>query len=213
MRRPNSHQHNSEGERSTDNGAIPSAATLLYSLLNQSKKLRDVMILLWSISQISIAQSDAAHHKFYYAIINYTNGARVKSILYDVSDSALLIQGKPGTLIYQLSYYDIDKIKIRKKGSAGTGILVGTGSGILVGSIIGLASYKQPEPASNGWGSITYDPGPGGSAIAGGIFGAIGGLIIGGVIGSLPATTIKINHSYQNFSNAIPTIKNYCPKH
>jgi hypothetical protein len=59
---------------------------------------------------------------------------------------------------------------------------IGFGIGSIGGAVLGLASYEKPE--DNG-GFITFDYGPGFSAIAGGIIGGITGSIIGGSIGAV----------------------------
>jgi hypothetical protein len=80
------------------------------------------------------------------------------------------------------NYADIDKMKIRKHGSIGRGIVFGALIGVGVGAIVGLATYKKPAP-SNGW-FTSIDFGPGVSALGGAIFGILPGTIIGGIIGS-----------------------------
>jgi len=163
------------------------------------------LITLWCLGQ-----TDSAHHKVYFAIIEHKSGLVVKSILSHVSDSSVYLVDKTGEHSDSVSYRDIEKIKIRRRGSVGTGITIGSISGAALGAIIGGVSYQKPDP-SGYW--ITYDTGLGAS-IAGGIFlGGIGGLLTGAALGAIPQKVFKVHHDYYLFSVAVPQLKTYCLPH
>jgi Na+/proline symporter len=61
--------------------------------------------------------------------------------------------------------------------SAGYGALAGTA----VGVVVGLVSYEKPKST----GFSTLDFGPGATALAGGILGAVTGFTIGGIVGAV----------------------------
>jgi hypothetical protein len=180
---------------------------------NHGKKINEIMktlvptILLWLITLGCLGQSDSAHRNVYFAVIEYQSGLVTKSILSDVSDSSVQLVDLTGKYIQSVSYKDIEKIRIRRKGSTGRGILIGAGTGALLGIIVGAVTYKPPEPS--GW-IPTYDPGPTATAAAVGVFGGLVGLITGAILGSIPAKAFKLNHDKLKFSESAPEIEKYC---
>lgn len=61
---------------------------------------------------------------------------------------------------------------------AGIGFLAGAAAGAL----IGWATYEEPQPSPESF--ILLDFGPGANALAGGVVGGLGGLLLGGAIGA-----------------------------
>lgn len=96
------------------------------------------------------------------------------------------------------TYAQLEKVNIRRYGSVGRGIAFGALIGGGVGAIIGLASYKKPDP-DNIFGQI-FDFGPGFDAMIGGSLGAIAGAIIGGIIKS-KSKQFFIHRNKQNFED------------
>ena len=77
-----------------------------------------------------------------------------------------------------IAYQNIKEVTMKRKGRVGRGILIGSVSGFLAGAVIGAVTYKPCN------GEFCLDPGPGGQAIGVGFLGAIGGGIVGGIVGA-----------------------------
>ena len=85
-----------------------------------------------------------------------------------------------------VSYNNIDKIRIHRRGNVGRGALIGAVIGIVAGGVIGAISYSKPTPsAQSGWFSgLTFDFGVGFSIVAGSLGGLLLGLPTGALFGS-----------------------------
>lgn len=95
-------------------------------------------------------------------------------------------------------YAQLEKVNIRRYGSVGRGIAYGTLLGGAFGAIIGLITYKKPDP-DNSFGQI-FDFGAGFDAMIGGSLGAIAGAIIGGIIKS-KSKKFFIQRNKKNFED------------
>lgn len=114
-----------------------------------------------------------------------------------INDSAITVSSKRVAFTDSLiekpfyktySYADIRKFSIKKYGNTARGIVYGAIAGAVAGAIMGFVTYDR---ATN-W----FGPGPNGIISA--VFGAIPGLIIGGVIGS-KMTKFNIHGNKEKF--------------
>jgi hypothetical protein len=113
-----------------------------------------------------------------YKIVLNTGKKLVARSLDSLARNTLYITNKKRT--QAVSVETINKLKIAKKRRPVLrGIAFGGLSGAAAGAIIGLATYKEPEP-----GNWVLDFGPGFSAFAGGVAGFLGGMLIGGIVGA-----------------------------
>lgn len=96
------------------------------------------------------------------------------------------------------TYAQLEKVNIRRYGSVGRGIAYGTLIGGGIGAMIGLITYKKPDP-DNIFGQL-FDFGSGFSALVGGSLGAISGAIIGGIIKS-KSKKFFIHRNKENFED------------
>jgi len=97
-------------------------------------------------------------------------------------------------------YSNVDQISFRRKGSTGRGVLIGAVSGLVIGTIIGYASYQEPphEPDA----LFYFDFGPGVDAAAGGTVGMLSGAVIGGLIGHFASKTFVIKGKKEKLRDA-----------
>lgn len=110
----------------------------------------------------------------------------VRGFYSGVTDSAIIIFSHHQS--DTISYSGIQQIKTRRSG--GHNILLGIASGLVAGTITGLAAYKkpapQPPPDPNcpfcSFLNFDFSLTQGESALAGGFTGILGGLAAGGII-------------------------------
>lgn len=95
---------------------------------------------------------------------------------------------------------NIEKIKLRRKGSVGKGILVGAGVGFLFGGILGFAGIPD-------YGIFESLP-PEENAMAGGLVFSFPGMIIGGIAGSF-RIKIPINNNQFQYEKRKKVIAGY----
>ena len=128
-----------------------------------------------------------------------------RAFIHSVADSGILFwlsasgnyhNTKDLHLNYQ-NVIDIEQLKIRRKGSVGKGMLIGTGVGFFIGFTLGYAGIPQ-------YGILSDFP-PLENAFAGGIITGIPGMIIGGAIGSLRVKfpLHKNQQHYEKYKNKI----------
>ena len=97
-----------------------------------------------------------------------------------LKDNTLYLTGKKGP--QGVSVALIRKLLVAKNKRPGArGLAFGVLTGTATGALIGLASYRKPEPG-DGW--FTLDFGPGFSAFGGGLLGLIPGALTGTIIGA-----------------------------
>jgi hypothetical protein len=130
--------------------------------------------------------------KTYVLSLTTTKGEKTSGFLYDLSDSSLqvitqrprvLMQGSPG-MVWEYPYQQIEKMRLRKKGSIGSGVVIGILGGAAIGALVGsfttrtvpnyinwfqIDGYSTQSNAGNGT-SI--------GALAGGLAGALAGILI-----------------------------------
>jgi hypothetical protein len=144
-------------------------------------------------------QTTAQPEKVIYRLsIVKLDGKIMTGYLRSVSDTALILTAKPNVLTpeQQLSYSEIDVIKIRKHRAILKGWLLGTAGGAAVGAIIGRATYEEPECTG-----FCFDLGPGVQTFAGGIIGGLAGGVIGISVGS-KSKKVKLSGDKNAFTAA-----------
>jgi hypothetical protein len=108
-----------------------------------------------------------------------------KGYLYAISDSLVLVTQQkqvlrfyPNTTNMEKAFNirDIEYVKIHRKGALGRSVLIGTVSGALIGAITGFAGGDDPKGELF---ATTASEKAVGGAFAGGVLGALTGLIIG----------------------------------
>ena len=118
-----------------------------------------------------------------------------------VTDSAIVVFKSPvvfdqslsNTNVNTIAYQNLQEVIVKRKGSVGRGILIGSFSGFVAGAVVGATTYRPCN------GEYCLDPGQGGQAIGVGLLGAIGGGIVGGIIGSVAKKTFIIGGRKENF--------------
>ena len=93
-----------------------------------------------------------------------------------------------------IPYQNIQEVILRRKGSVGKGIAIGSISGFFVGAVIGAAMYQSKPGTVYG-----FDVGVEGEAIGIGFLGAVGGAVVGGIIGSAAKKTFIIGGNRDKF--------------
>jgi len=170
------------------------------------------LLLLMDVSTV-IAQNDSLKKPVYRCnieLINPTN--HIEGDIIDIEDSFLVvnksyIKNKEKLLmdnfqLMKIPSIRIDEVSAWKKGSAGRGLLIGSLTGAFVGSLVALATYKEPPDGS--WIVISK-----GETILGGtIFGFVSGGLIGLVIGSI-RIKIPINGKQDKFDSARKQYQSY----
>lgn len=151
-----------------------------------------------SNTQLPIQDPTLLKKKVYVVRINNKLSNYSLGYLQAISDSSLTINSEPirygvssdGRLI---SYNDIDRLTIHRKGSVGRGILFGALGGIVIGGIVGAITYT---PCKN----CFLDFGVGFNIIGGGIIGLFPCGIIGSIIGS-KKHHYTVNRNKRDFDN------------
>ena len=126
-----------------------------------------------------------------------------KGFLLQINDSSVALSQAPQPFMsgadyrdspQKIHYSEIDCIELKRKGSVGKGILIGTIAGAAVGVLIGYASGDDDGFDENG-NMILNSMNAGDKArVTGGVLGILGGLI-GAVIGAVSNKRIYINRS------------------
>ena len=102
--------------------------------------------------------------------------------------------------VAQIESIDIEKIKIYRKGRVGRSLIYGGLSGVLFGAALGIASGDDPDDF------ISFKAEE--KAVVMGIFFAIPGTIIGGIIGT-KKIVIPIKNKHQNYAQQRELISKY----
>lgn len=131
-----------------------------------------------------------------------------RGFINSISDSGIVFRvSKTGnyfpTRNWKLNYLNvssIDKIKFRQKGGVGRGILIGAGTGFLVGGFLGLTGITD-------YGIFISLP-PWQNAIIGGTLFSFPGLVIGGICGSF-RLKIAINRNQRQYEKYKKVISSY----
>ncbi|HYJ39111.1 MAG TPA: hypothetical protein VEV87_10860 [Chitinophagaceae bacterium] len=118
-----------------------------------------------------------------------------------VADSGIIMLKSPvvfdqtlaNSHLNTIAYHELKEVTIKRKGSVGRGIWMGSVAGFAVGAVIGAKNYVPCN------GEYCLDPGRGGQAIGVGFLGAIGGGIVGGIIGSVAKKTFIIGGKRENY--------------
>lgn len=155
---------------------------------------------------------NAAYNAWIYNDLSLTYKTR-KGFILSVSDSGIVFSvsatGNKFLIKDRMSEYilaeNIDKIKIRRKGSVGKGILIGGVAGFLIGGIIGLAGGDDPE-SQGGFNIFSYSAEE--KAAIGGILVGIPATIIGGIVSSL-RVKIPINKKQIQFQEKRSQVASY----
>ena len=126
------------------------------------------------------------------------NDSQVKSqyiregSLYRTGDSSVVFTKATDKFYYNTptEVIPVEKIwdvQVKKRGRAGKGILVGMGAGVLLGGMIGYATYKEPPP-NNHFLSI-------GAPEINASVGALLGLFLGGSVGGIVSGSAPVRYS------------------
>lgn len=138
-------------------------------------------------------------------IFTATNPGKIHGLLYQVSDSSIVVIDDDQRI--SVPAKSIQSLKIKRKAAVGRGAAVGALTGFGLGAMIGLASGDDECPQ----GSICiYQATAGEKALGGGIVLSGGGALIGLIIGSVSrAEKIIINGDPNTFLHNLETIKKY----
>lgn len=118
--------------------------------------------------------------------------------LANITDSAVVLSPTPASFRRGLSsmttvnYQQIDIAIIKRRGSVGRGILIGSIAGIVAGGITGGITYKKCD-------DCIWDFGVGPHIAAGSILGVGSGALIGAIVGALAEKRFIIGGNKQKF--------------
>jgi hypothetical protein len=148
-------------------------------------------ILSWCIVLLFILANPCEGHsknEQYYFLTNAGKQVSINKIIRLTSDSVFIITAEAKDTCLLLD--SISEYHHFKPGKGGTGFLMGAGSGLLVGGLIGALAY-QPEDVSqsSGYNGIENSIGEGSSIATGGLI----GFLIGGLTGWGIGSNLKIN--------------------
>ena len=149
---------------------------------DSSKKFRNIIFKtrVYNMNEEMIAQG-------YLVQVNDSNVAiSVAPLPYGVS---------PKSSLEQYNYHDIKYVEYKRKGSIGRGILIGSITSVLLGTIMGLVEGDTKPPEDNNWGNtLAYSLGPvttGEKVVTYGLgLGLMGGLT-GAIIGAISNVVTK----------------------
>jgi len=135
----------------------------------------------------------------------------IKGLLYKANDDSLIIIDKHSKKI-RIAASKIEKIKIRRKGKIGNGVLIGALTGLVTGGLIGLVSGDEPdETVDYGWpfGTITHEGEKASEkALLYGIPLAVVGSSVGAIIAS-KKNRITINGDIYKYKNNVEILKSF----
>lgn len=173
------------------------------SVIAQKIYMDDSFELKKRIYKVSIITADFKKSTGYLANLSDSN-------LYLVSSPIHFGSVKKNDHLSGYSYAHLEKIEIKRKGSAGRGAwqgaLIGLASGAIVGFVLGddpvAPSYNDPNnPLGNLYSNIynAFRMTAGEKAVAVGIAGAVTGSLIGVLVGSLVKKKFIIGRNKQKF--------------
>lgn len=147
------------------------------------------------------AQSTLNTKKVKYQVWVYPKGnATFSGSLYQTGDSSIVVAATKKHIYAKTTSLEIfpvnqiNELKARKRGQVGKGALIGVGSGIVLGALVGRLSYR---PCDN----CFLDFGPEFSTMGGAILGipvgALVGIVVGSVRSSYPISGKQSNYATQ----------------
>jgi len=170
-----------------------------------------VIIIIVFYCGITYGQDSVVKKKIYKTWLSLENDTKLKGILYQVTDSSLIVSKSlvvSGRLsqslnLEEIHFRDINFIYTKKKNATGNGALIGAGAGLLLGVVIGLSSGDD----SGGFISFSAEEKAmmTGSALA--ILGAGLGALVGSVKMTIP---INGNHTKFNLNKGKLKAYSYC---
>ena len=156
-------------------------------------------------SLIGFSQKGRMSQRITFKLIVVDTVDRVQfGYLAAVADSGIVMLKSPVVFDQSLSnsncntipYQNLKEVTIKRKGRVGRGILIGSVSGFAVGAVVGAVTYK---PCNGDF--CLLDPGQEGQAIGVGFLGAIGGGIVGGIVGAGAKKTWTIGGKKNQFED------------
>jgi hypothetical protein len=170
-----------------------------------------VLILICSIHVLVAQDNNPKNRKYQTWVILGGDSLVVKGRLGDVKDSAItltpsIVVRPNGQKIGEssqadISYKDIHLVKVRRKGSIGTGILLGAVGGFVVGGLIGFIEGDDPPQQLF---AFTAEE----KAIMYGLPLAACGGALGAIPGALKIS-INIDGKYDNFDKSRKRLKSF----
>lgn len=164
--------------------------------------------------QIRISRAWVRYYGDKSKVSNSLEVLNLEGALYQVADSSILISNSLITEDYlsnnftisSLNISDIESIAIRRKGTFGRRVLVGTLTGFAVGAIIGAASGDDPPCQSGEW--CLFDFSAGEKAMMAGVGLGIIGAGVGAAVGSIKVN-IPINRSMGKYKSEKKRMRRY----
>ncbi len=190
------------------------------------KVLTMVLVMFFLVASIN-AQQKTSKKRMYYTTVVKSDKTRLHGLLYQVEDTKVqlipvplnfkLIKAEPynpDQFNYQDVYaYEIEQIKLKRRGKLAKSTLIGLAVGFTTGFIIGMADGDEPpDPPCQGWCfSLTPDFTPETAEGKGALYGTGLGLLgaaVGAIVGSMKLK-IPINGSVDQFKANQPRLKKY----
>jgi len=142
------------------------------------KNLVSLIIVLICCISLSFSQKAEKKIKVYKVWVTEMDGNKHEGFLYSADENGIDITANFSSteLSTSVEVSDIKKIKIRRKGSVGRGVLILGGTGALFGGGIGFLAGDDPE---NQWFRADAEDKARAGAVVGGVLGSGLGLIAG----------------------------------
>ncbi len=172
------------------------------------KKIIVLLTCVFAFFIISHAQDSTRRKHRIYKVTATTTDSIVKGYLASVADSSVFISSKmlgfksteAGNRPFRtISYNNLTEVSLRRKGSAGRGILKGTAIGFLSGALISAITYQEPKDDVDILVNALFGINRGTMAVASGMLGGLAGGVVGGVIGALTKKTFVIGGKKEKF--------------
>ncbi len=184
-----------------------------------SRIIIHALFIIFLVGQVN-AQETATKNRKYKTWIKKTDKTRLIGRLYDVEDTKLGISNSFKAESSQFNYidvyaYEIEKIKVRRKGQVALGALIGLAAGFTIGAITGfMEGDTPPDPPCQGWGcyngviDLVPESADGKALLYGSLYGLLGAGI-GAIVGGAIKIKIPINGSESKFRANLPRLKSY----
>jgi hypothetical protein len=111
---------------------------------------------------------------------------RIVGSVVAVQGDTLMLQSRELATPRPVAFTEISNLEVSlgSRGNVRRGLLYGAVIGAGVGGVLGAATYQKPDCAGATWFCGDAEPHRTGAAVAGGIVGALAGVIVGGVWGA-----------------------------
>ena len=163
-----------------------------------------ILLFCFTISIDTYAQDITQKVKLHKTKVRLLNGERIKGSLYSITDTALvLVNLRSKSEVFNFNQEmssipikHIERINMWRKGKAGKSTLIGLGSGIAIGVVVGLSEDLDMTDHT-------------GSVILFGTFFGTCGTLIGSIVGSIPNVSLVIHGDLKKYQSYKDKLEKY----